>query len=40
MVRFGLLGAGRIGKVHGMTIAASGKAKVIYVADEIGRAHV
>ena len=38
MVRFGLLGAGRIGKVHGMTIAASGKAKVIYVADADAKA--
>ena len=33
MMRFGLLGAGRIGKVHGLTIAASSKAKIVYVAD-------
>ena len=26
MLRFGVLGAGRIGKVHARTIAASGKA--------------
>ena len=33
MLRFGILGAGRIGKVHARTIAASGKAKVAYLAD-------
>ena len=33
MLRFGVLGAGRIGKVHSRTIAASGKAKVAYLAD-------
>ena len=33
MLRFGVLGAGRIGKVHARTIAASGKAKVAYLAD-------
>ena len=38
MMRFGLLGAGRIGKVHGMTIAASNNAKVAYVADADGKA--
>ena len=38
MIRFGVLGAGRIGKVHGHTIAKSGKAKVAYVADADGKA--
>jgi len=38
MVKFGVLGAGRIGKVHGMTIAKSDKAKVAYVADADGKA--
>ena len=38
MIRFGVLGAGRIGKVHGMTIAKSTKAKVAYVADADGKA--
>jgi myo-inositol 2-dehydrogenase/D-chiro-inositol 1-dehydrogenase len=33
MVRFGVLGAGRIGKVHANTIAGSGRASVAYVAD-------
>lgn len=33
MVRFGLIGAGRIGKVHARTIAANTKAKLSYVAD-------
>jgi myo-inositol 2-dehydrogenase/D-chiro-inositol 1-dehydrogenase len=33
MIKFGLLGAGRIGKVHGFTIAGSGKAKIFVVAD-------
>ena len=33
MVRFGLLGAGRIGKLHGGNIAASAKAKLVAVAD-------
>ncbi|RYE85738.1 MAG: inositol 2-dehydrogenase [Hyphomicrobiales bacterium] len=35
MIRFGILGAGRIGKVHARTIAESGKASVAYVADAI-----
>ena len=35
MVRFGVLGAGRIGKVHSATIARSGRASVAYVADAI-----
>ena len=38
MIKFGVLGAGRIGKVHGATIAASGKAKVAYVADADAKA--
>ncbi len=38
MIRFGVLGAGRIGKVHGMTIAKSTKAKVAYVADADAKA--
>ncbi len=35
MVRFGVLGAGRIGKVHARTIAASGRAAVAYLADPV-----
>lgn len=35
MVKFGILGAGRIGKVHAATIAASARASVAYVADAI-----
>ena len=35
MVRFGVLGAGRIGNVHAKTIAGSGRASVAYVADAI-----
>jgi myo-inositol 2-dehydrogenase/D-chiro-inositol 1-dehydrogenase len=38
MVRFGLLGAGRIGKLHGGNIAASAKAKLVAVADIDGKA--
>jgi len=37
-MRFGVLGAGRIGKVHARTIAASGKAKVAYLADALPKA--
>jgi myo-inositol 2-dehydrogenase / D-chiro-inositol 1-dehydrogenase len=37
-VRFGILGAGRIGKVHAGTIANSGRASVAYVADAIADA--
>ena len=40
MIRFGVLGAGRIGKVHARTIAASGKAKVAYIADAMPKAAV
>src|SRR5690606_4520215 len=35
MVRFGVLGAGRIGKVHAGTVARSGRASVAYVADAL-----
>ncbi|WP_395662575.1 Gfo/Idh/MocA family oxidoreductase, partial [Aestuariivirga sp.] len=38
MLRFGVLGAGRIGKVHARTIAASGKAMVAYLADALPKA--
>ena len=38
MLRFGILGAGRIGKVHARTIAASGKATVAYLADALPKA--
>ncbi|MBZ0259020.1 MAG: inositol 2-dehydrogenase [Hyphomicrobiales bacterium] len=33
MIRFGVIGAGRIGKVHAATIAANPKARLAYVAD-------
>ena len=36
--RFGVIGAGRIGKVHAKTIAANPKAKLAYVADAIPKA--
>ena len=38
MLRFGILGAGRIGKVHARTIATSGKAEVAYLADAMPKA--
>jgi myo-inositol 2-dehydrogenase / D-chiro-inositol 1-dehydrogenase len=38
MIRFGLLGAGRIGKVHAATIAANPKAKLAYIADAMPKA--
>lgn len=38
MIRFGVLGAGRIGKVHARTIASSGKAKLAYIADAMPKA--
>ena len=38
MVRFAVLGAGRIGKVHAGTIAKSERASVAYVADAIADA--
>ena len=34
-IRFGVIGAGRIGKVHAKTIAANPKAKLAYIADAI-----
>ena len=33
MIRFGVIGAGRIGKVHAATIANNPKAKLAYIAD-------
>jgi myo-inositol 2-dehydrogenase/D-chiro-inositol 1-dehydrogenase len=33
MIRFGVLGAGRIGKVHARTIASNPKARLAYIAD-------
>ena len=33
MVRFGLFGAGRIGKIHGGNIAASPEARLVAIAD-------
>ena len=33
MMRFGLLGAGRIGKLHGANIAGTDKARLVAVAD-------
>jgi myo-inositol 2-dehydrogenase / D-chiro-inositol 1-dehydrogenase len=38
MIRFGLLGAGRIGKVHAATIAGNPKAKLMYIADAMPKA--
>jgi myo-inositol 2-dehydrogenase/D-chiro-inositol 1-dehydrogenase len=38
MIRFGVLGAGRIGKVHARTIAASKNARVAWLADAIAKA--
>ena len=38
MVRFGLLGAGRIGKLHGGNIAASPDAELVAVADVVTEA--
>ncbi len=38
MVRFGVLGAGRIGKVHAKTLHESGRASVAYVADAMPEA--
>lgn len=37
-MRFGVLGAGRIGKIHAATIAGSGRATVAYVADAMADA--
>ena len=38
MLRFGILGAGRIGNVHARAIAASGRAQVAYIADAMADA--
>ncbi|RDE08333.1 inositol 2-dehydrogenase [Pelagibacterium lacus] len=38
MLRFGILGAGRIGNVHARAIAASGRASVGYIADAVPEA--
>ena len=38
MIRFGLIGAGRIGKVHAKTIASNPKAKLAYIADAVPQA--
>jgi myo-inositol 2-dehydrogenase/D-chiro-inositol 1-dehydrogenase len=38
MIRFGVIGAGRIGKVHSATIAANPKAKLVYIADAVAKA--
>ena len=38
MIRFGVIGAGRIGKVHAKTIAANPKAQLAYIADAMPKA--
>jgi myo-inositol 2-dehydrogenase / D-chiro-inositol 1-dehydrogenase len=38
MIRFGVIGAGRIGKVHAATIATNPKAKLAYIADAMPKA--
>jgi myo-inositol 2-dehydrogenase/D-chiro-inositol 1-dehydrogenase len=38
MVRFGVIGAGRIGNVHARTIAGSSRAEVVYIADALPEA--
>jgi myo-inositol 2-dehydrogenase / D-chiro-inositol 1-dehydrogenase len=38
MIRFGVIGAGRIGKVHAKTIAQNPKAKLAYIADALRKA--
>ena len=38
MIRFGLIGAGRIGKVHAKTIAAHPDAQLVAVSDPFGTA--
>ena len=35
IIRFGVIGAGRIGRVHAKTIAANPKAKLAYIADAV-----
>ena len=37
-VRFGLLGAGRIGKVHAKAVTSNSKAKLVAVADAMAQA--
>ena len=38
MIRFGVIGAGRIGKVHAAAIASNPKAKLVYIADAMPKA--
>jgi myo-inositol 2-dehydrogenase/D-chiro-inositol 1-dehydrogenase len=38
MIRFGVIGAGRIGKVHSATIASNPKAQLAYIADTMPKA--
>jgi myo-inositol 2-dehydrogenase / D-chiro-inositol 1-dehydrogenase len=38
MIRFGVIGAGRIGKVHAKSIGANPKAKLAYIADAVPQA--
>ena len=38
MIKFGVIGAGRIGKVHAATIAANPNAKLAYIADAMPKA--
>ncbi len=38
MIRVGLLGAGRIGRIHGGNVAGSGKARLVAVADAVPEA--
>lgn len=38
MLKFGVIGAGRIGKVHAATIAANPKAQLVFVADAMPKA--
>ncbi len=38
MIKVGLLGAGRIGRIHGGNVAASGKARLVAVADALPEA--
>jgi predicted dehydrogenase len=37
-IRFGVIGAGRIGKVHARTVARNPKARLAYIADALPRA--
>lgn len=38
MIRVGLIGAGRIGRIHGQNVAASDKAKLVAIADAVPEA--